>query len=254
MATTSPTIVRGTGPHHVICLHGWFGRADDWGPFADFLDPDNFTWHFPEYRGYGTRINEPGDFSLMEASRDITDYIRGLAPGKLSLLGHSMGAVHMQRVLLDSPTAPSALVGISPVAASGTLLDDQTRALFESSSISESSRRAIIDFTTGGHLPRSWLDHAAADSMAHSTPEAIAGYFHAWADCDFADELGTRDLPILLLTGEHDPAVTVDGLHATYGRIYPSMQIELLPDTGHYAIVEHPLSLASTVMDFLMKA
>lgn len=253
LPASSHVVVKGTGPHHVILLNGWFGRAGNWGPFAQHLDLELFTWHFFEYRGYGARKGEIGEFTLAEISREVNDYIAGLGVDKFSLLGHSMGAVHMQRVLLDAPVAVRALVGISPVPASGTPLDEETRALFDSAAGEEGARRAIIDFTTGGRLPDTWLDQAAAESIAHSTPEAVGNYLLAWADCDFADELGTQDLPVLLLTGGRDPAVTAAGIHATYGKIYTHLQVVELPDTGHYSLFEHPLDLAAQVVNFLQE-
>ncbi|WP_293954994.1 alpha/beta fold hydrolase [uncultured Corynebacterium sp.] len=251
-ATSTTPIVKGTGAHHVIALNGWFGRAEDWGVFTDHLDMENFTWHFFEYRGYGARKNEDtGQYDLAEISREVTEYIGGLGVAKLSLLGHSMGTVFMQRILLDSPVEITALVGISAVPASGTPLDEQSRALFESAATQEASRRTIIDFTSGSHLPDSWLDQMAADSMAHSTPEAVRNYLLAWADADFAAELGTQDLPVLILTGANDPAATSDFATDTYGQIYPNLTVEELPDTGHYPMFEHPLSLTTKVVTFL---
>ncbi len=245
------TIIKGTGPHHVILLNGWFGRAEDWGPFADHLDLDNFTWHFFDYRGYGSRKEETGDFTLAEVSSDVCDYIGGLDVEKLSLLGHSMGGVFMQRVLLDTDAPISALVGISSVPASGTPLDADSRELFESAGANPPSRRAIIDFTTGSRLPDVWLDAVTNATITHSAPEAVSNYFRAWADCSFAEELATQNLPVLVVTGALDPAVSKDVVEATFGGTYPNLQVEELPDTGHYAIFEHPLGLASRVMNFL---
>lgn len=253
MSTSASSAVRvtGTGPHHVLLLNGWFGRADGWGPFADHLDLENFTWHFFEYRGYGRRKEESGDFDSAEISREACAYIGDLGVSKISVLGHSMGTVFMQRVLLDTPVALTALVGVNAVPASGTPLDPQSRELFESAAAQEASRRTIIDFTSGSHLPATWLDQMAAESTTNSTPEAVGDYFTAWADADFAGELATQDLPVLILTGANDPAATKDFALATYGQIYTALTVEEIPDTGHYPMFEHPLGLSARVVNFL---
>lgn len=253
-AGPSHAVVRGRGPHHVIMLNGWFGRAGNWGPFTDCLDTDRFTWHFLEYRGYGTRRDESGVFSLAEISGDVVDYVQQLDAKQVSVVGHSMGAVIMQRVLLDMPTPPVALVGISPVPASGTPLNEQQRALFESAATHVEARGEIINLTTGSCLPATWVNHLARDSWEHTRPHAVANYLSVWADCDFASELGIRDLPILLLTGDRDPVVTVAAIESAYGGIYPTMQVDSIADTGHYAMFEHPVDLAARIMRFLEAA
>lgn len=244
-------IVKGSGPHHVLVLNGWFGHASDWGPFAQYLDVDSFTWHFWDYRGYGSRIAETGEFTLEEISADVVTYIDALDAPKLSILGHSMGGVFMQRVLLDSATPIASLVGISSVPAAGTPFDPDSRALFTSAAANPDSRRAIIDFTSGSKQPAVWLDDMTASTVQHSAAEAVEKYFYAWADCSFAEELGAQNLPVYVLTGELDPAVTSSVVEATFGPIYTNLQVEALPDVGHYAIFEHPLGLASRVLSFL---
>ena len=45
----------GSGDHHVIALHGWFGSALGWGHLTDYLNTAQFTYVFPDLRGYGSR-------------------------------------------------------------------------------------------------------------------------------------------------------------------------------------------------------
>ena len=41
----------GNGAHKVIALHGWFGSAGGWGPYAEVLDEERFSFAFMDYRG-----------------------------------------------------------------------------------------------------------------------------------------------------------------------------------------------------------
>lgn len=49
----------GHGPTTVLLLHGWFGSADGWGSFPDYLDQDIATWVLPADRGYDERGRRP---------------------------------------------------------------------------------------------------------------------------------------------------------------------------------------------------
>src|SRR5690348_4396943 len=57
----------GSGAHHVIALHGWFGSAQGWGAMPDYVDGARFTYVFPDLRGYGGRRDEAGEFTMAEA-------------------------------------------------------------------------------------------------------------------------------------------------------------------------------------------
>ncbi|NII98204.1 alpha/beta fold hydrolase [Corynebacterium glutamicum] len=244
-------LIKGSGPHHVVVLNGWFGHAAGWGAFADYLDLGNYTWHFWDYRGYGNRKDDAGEFTLEEISADIVAYIDSIEAEKVSILGHSMGGVFMQKVLADSATPIASLVGISAVAAAGTPFDEDSRKLFTSAGHNPDSRRAIIDFTSGSRQPAAWLDDLTDSTVQNSTPEAVEKYFFAWADCNFAADLGTQDLPVYILTGDLDPAVTKTAVESAFGPIYQNLTVEELHDVGHYAIFEHPLGLAARVLRFL---
>lgn len=244
-------LIKGSGSHHVVVLNGWFGHAAGWGAFADYLDLNNYTWHFWNYRGYGDKQEDTGEFTLEEISADIVAYISTINAEKLSLLGHSMGGVFMQKVLADSTTPIASLIGVSAVAAAGTPFDEDSRKLFASAGQNTESRRAIIDFTSGSRQPAAWLNDLTESTVRNSTAEAVEKYFFAWANCNFADDLGTQDLPVYILTGDLDPAVTKTAVEAACSPIYPNLTVEELHDVGHYAIFEHPLGLAARVLRFL---
>lgn len=244
----------GNGSHAVMCLNGWFGHAGDWGPWEDYLDASTFTWVFPDYRGYGSRRTDTGTYTLEEITDDLSTLLeRELASEyqTISLLGHSMGGVFAQSLIRHQADAIHSFIGISPVPASGSPMPEEQRALFESAENDVAARRMIIDITTGGRLSGRWLDTLANDTRTNSVDKAVAGYFHAWADCSFLEELGTQTIPALVIVGAHDPAVTQDSVTATYGTTFPNLQVITYPDAGHYAMYEAPVRLATDIENFL---
>lgn len=244
--------VLGTGSHAVICLNGWFGHSGNWGSWEQLLDTDTFSWVFPDYRGYGRRIDEVGEFTIEEISDDLLSVLDDLKDQEsVSILGHSMGGVFGQHLLSKADGRIASFIGVSPVPASGSPMSSEQRQLFESAETEVGSRRTIIDITTGQRLSGRWLDEMAETSRKMSTDTAVGRCFHAWADCGFLEDLGKQQIPALVVVGAQDPAVTVDSVKGTYGRTFSDLTVLEFSDAGHYAMHEAPVRLVTEVENFL---
>jgi len=241
----------GDGEHKVLVLHGWFGDASAWRSWTDHLDGDRFSYAFMDYRGYGDSRHAAGDYSMAEISADAITLADELGWEKFSVLGHSMGGMAAQRVLVDVPDRVRKVVGVSPVPASGVPFDDEGWALFSGAAKEPDNRRAIIDLTTGNRLCGTWLDRMVQHSMDRSVPEAVSGYLEAWARTDFHEQVSGNDTPVLVIVGEHDPALGAPVMEQTFGQWYPNVELEVFPNAGHYAMEETPVALATSVERFL---
>lgn len=244
----------GNGDHPVIAIHGWFGSATAWRPLLPHLDGSRFSYYFFNCRGYGERRAEPGEHSVAEVATDVLALADQLGLRRFSLLGHSMGGTMMQRVLADAPDRVRALVGVSPVPASGVPFDEQGWQLFSGAAADPGNRRAIIDLTTGNRLTGVWLDAMVRHSLDNSDQQAFADYLTAWATSDFHTEIEGNPVPVKVIVGQHDPALGEDVMKGTFAAWYPNCQIEVLGNAGHYAMDETPVALATSVESFLAEA
>lgn len=247
----SDPVLIGTGPRKVLALHGWFGSAAGWGPFADLIDGDRYTYAFVDYRGYGSRREEPGEFSIQEIAADALAAVDALGWSTFAVLGHSMGGSAMQRVLLDAGDRVTGLIGISPVPSTGVPFDEQSWQLFSGAADEPEARYAIIDLTTGGRLSSTWLDRMVRFSLDQSDPTAFGTYLEAWATTDFAAEVAGNPVPVTVIVGEHDPALGAAVMEQTFLRQYPNSSLEVLQNAGHYAMFETPVALLTCVERFL---
>ncbi|GAB3980696.1 alpha/beta hydrolase [Actinoallomurus acanthiterrae] len=251
MVVALPHDLCGSGPHHVIALHGWFGDRGAFRRVRPYLNEEAFTYAFPDYRGYGEARDLTGDYTLAEIAGDVIALADRLGWEEFSLLGHSMGGAVMQRVMLDAPGRVRRLVGVSPVPASGVPFDEQGWALFSGAADEPGNRRAIIDLTTGSRLPAAWLEEMVAASLANSTVPAFRAYLAAWARTDFHAEVVGDPTPVLVIAGGHDPAMSADLMRGTWLEWYPNAELTVFSDAGHYATDETPLALVSAVERFL---
>jgi pimeloyl-ACP methyl ester carboxylesterase len=83
----------GSGPRKALVLHGWFGDENSFDPLLKALSPDEFTYAFVAYRGYGLSRDIEGVFDIAEASQDALALTAHLGWSRFSLIGHSMGGM-----------------------------------------------------------------------------------------------------------------------------------------------------------------
>jgi pimeloyl-ACP methyl ester carboxylesterase len=241
----------GEGAHAVLCLHGWFGSGEGWGYLPHVVDRRDFTWWFPEMRGYGARRAESGDFTMKEYAADALAFADDEGLDSFSVVGHSMGGKAAAALLALAPDRVRALVGISPVPPAPVPLDDDGRALFFGAPENDDNRRAIIDLTTGNRNSARWLDDMVAFSRANSSLEAFTGAVRSWVDDDYLAEVGRPETPIACIVGEHDPALSAEVMRQSWMQIYPNVTLIELASCGHYAMHESPVWLATQIETFL---
>ena len=106
------------------------------------LDTQHFNYAFMDYRGYGARKGSGGPYTIAQIGHDALALADHLGWQRFSLVGHSMGGLGIQQVLADAPARVQALVGITPVPASGVPFDDAGWAFFSSAARDAAARRS----------------------------------------------------------------------------------------------------------------
>lgn len=241
----------GNGPHRVICLHGWFGCARGWGPFADMLDGDAFSYAFMDYRGYGASQDKTGRFDIEEIAADTLALADALGWERFSLIGHSMGGMAIQRVLVEAPPRVEKLVALTPVPANGYPFDARGYEVFVAATHDAEVRRRIFAKHTGNRLTPVWIEQMVRDSFAQSKQEVLSSYLASWARSDFSERIKGNPVPILVIIGEHDPAINEALVGETFLAWYPNVEFEIMTNAGHYPMFETPVTLATSVERFL---
>lgn len=240
--------VIGTGGHRVIALNGWFTDRTGYDRLRPYLDTSTFSYAFVDYRGYGVRLDTPGEFTREEITSDVLALADSLGWSTFSLVGHSMGGVFIQHVLATAPGRVRSLVGVTPVP-SGFVLDADSAALFASSVDNTENRRVIIDFVTGNRLSGTWLDAMTRRSVERSTVAAFGAYLGQWTGATV--DPARTDLPVHVIIGEHDPALTGRLARETWLARYPKAGLEIMANAGHYPMDETPIALVTSVEAFL---
>jgi pimeloyl-ACP methyl ester carboxylesterase len=242
-----PHVLVGQGPTRIIALHGWFGSARGWGMLPDLVDESAYSWAFLDYRGYGARRDEAGEHTIPEIAADALQLADELGWDRFALVGHSMGGSAVLRVYGNAAERVTAVIGISPVPASGVPFDDDSWALFDGAAKNDGNRYAIIDFTTGNRQSKTWIDQMVAFSVANSTRAAFGAYLPSWAKYDFAAELPRPSVPVKAIVGEHDPALGADTMRATWLAHLPGCELDVQANAGHYAMFEAPVATMTSI-------
>ena len=249
---TSSLVSIGSGDRHVLAVHGWFGSARGWGSLPDFLDRSTYTYAFMDLRGYGGRQQVAGEFTMEEAAADAIALADELGWDRFSVIGHSMGAKVAHQVLLQAPDRVEKLVGLNPVPANAVLMDEEGWQLFSGAAGNAGHRAAIIDFTTGSKLTATFVNHVVRHSLENSNEAAFAAYLQAWAKSDFSGKVqADTSTPVKLIIGVNDPALSAEVMERTWLVFFPEAEMTILPDAGHYPMFESPVSLATSIEEFL---
>lgn len=239
----------------LLFVHGAFTAAWCWDEhFLPYLAQRGYASYALSLRGHGA--SEGRETLSLASIDDFTTDVLIVAeqlPGRPVLVGHSMGAIVVQRgfararppaAVLMAPVPPQGLAG------SALLLAARDPDLFQELSLTqhahpryatmEGLRRAVFS----GTMP----EEIVARHFARMQPESQRAMFDlAWPQYFW---VGAGDVPVLVLGAANDTLFPADTVAET-ARIY-HVRAEIFPDMAHAMMLEPDWKdVADRMLDWL---
>jgi pimeloyl-ACP methyl ester carboxylesterase len=224
----------GSGPTHVLVLHGWALDSSVWRWAMPAVDRDRFTYAPVDFPGYGRDASaSPADgmTAMAEAALDSAD---ALGWDTFAVLGHSMGGTAALRLAGLAPSRVRRVCAVAPVGAGGYPIDAESYGRFADT---WPDVGWIVRFVSPGLAEDrvETLIGLSAGTLAKPTWER---YLANWTGADFTGDLNDA-VPTTFVLGEGDPIATPDHLAGTLAGL-PAATVVTLPGAAHFPMVEQP--------------
>ncbi len=235
--------VAGEGDTTVFLLHGAYGSKDYFRELIASLVGAGLrvvAWDAPGY-GLSKLPAQPLSIEYMaEAAARLVDQE---ATATNVVLGHSMGGIIAPLVGVLRPKTVHGVV-VSATVGSFSQKSEADRKTFRETA------KAVVDsmFAPTSRGPRVDMVREVALSTASETfIQAIGAIVNYRGE----DTLVQLKAPTLLLAGAHDKVGRPEGMRKIQAEFVPHAQMEILPDSGHYAFAEEPEAFNRHLLAFV---
>ena len=259
-------VAAGRGPA-VVLLHGLGGFAESWRDTMEAL-ASRATVFALDLPGYGRSAKPRTTYRLAYFASALHGFLEALGIGQASLVGHSLGASVGVTYALTHPARTERLALVAGlVPGFGFRMSVGHRLITlpvigEALSLCGSAPLYRAAIARCFHTPRPedvefLVGH---DYRMRTGPEARAAWLatarHIRTDfierrADYRRALATLDLPVLLVHGRQDPAVSPR--HAAEAAAGLSRAaLRWVDACGHFPHLEHPQTVNGWLADFLV--
>lgn len=239
---------RGSGPRHVLFLHGWISARRMWYDVAERLDPQRFTLHLLDFRGNGASDRPAHGHDLPGYVSDARTALQSIdAP--VTIAAHSMGGKVAQYLASEHPANLEKLVLVAPGTASGGGQSERHRQ----AALDTYGSRAKIEAFQRAAMTRI-LEPAAMDRMVEDALIAQREHWYGWYDhgrfVEFMERLHSINVPTLCIGGAKDPLAPPSRLKRDVAQAINGCLHVTLRDAGHNLPAEAPLEIAQALLSF----
>jgi pimeloyl-ACP methyl ester carboxylesterase len=257
----------GNGPVLII-LHGLYGMSDNWIAFARQL-ADSYTVYLVDQRNHG-RSPHNDEQSYLAMSSDLNEFISSENLDKVIVLGHSMGGKTAMLYTVRFPEKVSSLivVDIAPVNYSSVdsynpqvithlnivnaMLSVDFAKMSNRIDINNELEKIIKDDTIRQFIMKNihrkqdgkfeWKLNVNA--IGKALPEMM-NYPGKYLEVQLQQKI-----PVLFIRGGLSGYIMPE-YFTTIKAIFPTAQIETIPNAGHWVHADQPVKFMQAVKDFL---
>jgi pimeloyl-ACP methyl ester carboxylesterase len=257
----------------IVLLHGLALSSAAW--HHQLIDlGDDFRVIAIDLRGHGRSTAGSAGYGLEQLADDVTRVLDELDVTDAVLVGHSMGGMVIMRLCIDD------LVGVRLRVAGIVLVSTAAGKLLAPYGLAALARFTVPAVRRSsawlGRVPEGRLlpssdaaflvtrvglgrDASPADVeltrtlMAATSPKAIAESLRSLVDHDVREELGTIDVPALVVVGTHD-VLTPPRMAQEIVRHLPHAELVVLDGIGHMPMLETRRELSRLIADFAVKS
>ena len=254
-ATTNGTRIyyemHGSGPALVL-IHGIGGSAMDWGDALPRL-AERCTVLALDVRGFGRSAKPAGPYTPAQWAADVAGVIDAAGLRQPVVLGHSMGGVIAQRLLLDFPQKLRAAIlasTSSEVKEAAAAVWEGQAADIEREGLAPMIARRQAAYTDEFKAAHPEVLEADRRRVEWNEPHAYAAAARAVARYNFTDELRRVTMPVLILQGLDDKQ-TPPGGSVIMSRAIPGSRLVMIENCGHNIHVDQPDRFVNEVLGFV---
>ncbi len=237
----------------LVLVHGFMGGSAQWWLQQTAL-ADNQDIIAIDLPGFGENAHMPAPDSITAYAEYVLGELDRQDVASFNLLGHSMGGMIVQEMVVLAPQRVRRLILYGTAAAS-----DRT-GRFET--FKESKRRAEADGAqaTARRIAATWFlngadarhyDTCAALAEKASLQAVLAG-IDAFGNWSRTENLANIFCPTLIIWGEQDRSYAWHQIEQLWCTI-PSASLAVVPGSAHAVHLEKPDIFNALVADFLLQ-
>ena len=259
-------VVAGRGPA-VVLLHGLGGFAESWRHTIDAL-ATRATVFAVDLPGFGRSAKPRTAYRLGYFARALHAFLDTLGLAQVSLVGHSLGGSVAVTYALTHPARVERLALVAALVPGFSFRMSLGHRLIALPVIGEAlalcGRPSVYKAAVARcfHIDRPaevdfLVEH---DYATRTSPEARAAWLatarHIRSDfvdhrADYRRAIATLDLPVLLVHGRQDPAVSREHV-AEVAAGFPRAALRWVDGCGHFPHLEHTQAVNGWLAEFLV--
>ena len=219
----------------VILIHGGLANGDHYMKVIPELQYAGYQVIVMDSRGHGRSSFDNTPISYEVMANDVLGLMDHLGIDKTDLVGWSDGGIIGLELAIKHPERLNKVVAYAAnFDPTGVRLDIGQNAYFNAY-----IARASEEYQRLSPAPERW-------------DEFLANISNMWAtEPNYTeDQLKSITTPILILDGAKEEAIDLNQTKLM-ALLIPSATLKIMPDTGHFAIFEHPDEFSRIVKDFL---
>jgi pimeloyl-ACP methyl ester carboxylesterase len=254
-------VSRGAGPP-VVLSHGVTLSVRTWVKQMEALPAAGFRAIAFDHRGHGASTVGSSGHSLDTLAADVRTVVEGLDLHDAVIVGHSMGGVATQAFAVQYPEVVAARVaGIVLLSTlSRTYLSGNRRLqhLLERIASAAPDAGGVLGFEHLGLLlarvgfgknPQPSHVELTRQMMLACDAETRRTAASALLGLDLTADLPKINVPTLVICGTND-VLTPPAEARRIAKLIPNARLEMLPGTGHMAMLEQSETLNRLITDF----
>jgi non-heme chloroperoxidase len=236
----------------VIFIHGF---TDSWHSFQSVLPhlPSSVHAYAISLRGHGDSDRPLEGYATADFAADIADFIKQLKIGPAIIVGHSMGGIIAQRLVLDHPQLVKALVigSSSPLFVKNEGSEGMMAALnsFTTPNVDSSFARQFQESTIVKPVDKTYVDTLVAESCKVPTHVWKAAFTTTIMATNYVDDLKKITQPVLIVWGDKD-VICVRHDQDLFTSNIKQAKLVVYNGTGHSLHWEEPARFANDLLAF----
>jgi 3-oxoadipate enol-lactonase len=237
----------------IVFLHGFCGSMEYWDKVTPKLSRDYHVIVI-DLRGHGNSSTSDVPFTIDDMAKDIKEVLESLQVGQFYLIGHSLGGYVTLSLVEHYPEKMKGYALIHSTAFPDSE-EAKTGRMIASKSIDRDGVKPFID----GLIPKLFSDDSLINlkeeventrKIGYSTNSKAAQQtlLAMKARPDRNIVLEKKNIPVLLVAGDHDKIIPVEKSFSVEGN---HILTKIISESGHMSMLEKPDTLVEVIREFL---